>query len=780
MLFLIAFISGALFFFLLQFFPFSILLFFFCTSAFLIWKRSILLVFVLLLGILYPFLRYSPEHDISHLQGKRLKATGSFIPATQAPGSDLLFFNIDRLTNSESGEELDGTDDLEIGLRADPDVEIDYDELYDLVLETDRDRSRLNPGQQRKARLFGRVISADISGKEATSLFNFVQKKRSSLDQYLSGRFTGDPAGLISAITTGNKAFLSDELRGAFNAAGLAHILSISGTHFGLFSVMLFGTFAVLLRKIPYSFLQRLTLYVSPRQTAALMTLPFMILYLGISGGSIPAVRSFIMISLFLSGLLIDRKGFWLNSLLFAAFILVLADPGVLLSLSFQLSFTAVLFIGFSLERGKNDEEDEEPDTGKNRVVEYLRKAVYISAAAALGTSPLAAYYFHYVSLISPLSNLLIVPVIGFILIPLSLISSFTYIFTGHFVFAPLVSFFSELSIFMVKSFASIPFAEFRVPAFPPALCIAFYAGCLLYLVTGRSKKMLILSLLPFCIYSVLLFSGKKDLSITFIDVGQGDSSVIELPDGKTVVVDTGRTGKETAALLRYLGKRKIDSLVLTHSHPDHAGGVEYLSGKFRIDEIWDNGRIVYPDEMQINAMLRSLERGDFVGTPEYSITVLHPYKEFYSFAEGQHSEENNSSLVIKVTGKTASFLMTGDIEQEAETDIVHLKEWLRSDVIKVPHHGSKTSLSEIFLEGVSPSIAVISAGRNNAFGHPSGEILERLGNVQILRTDLDGAVKITERGNKLAVKTCRESGLEKADNFRTEKNNIVKLFSRW
>ena len=509
-----------------------------------------------------------------------------------------------------------------------------------------------------------------------------------------------------------------------------------------------------------------------------------MIMYLGISGSSIPAVRSFIMISLFLFGLLIARKGFWLNSLLFAAVILVIWDPAVIENLSFQLSFIAVFFLGFALE--KNDTVDEvhrlkeKSETKRERIVRYIKEAVLISAAATLGTSPLAAYYFHYISLVSPLSNLVVVPLVGFVVIPLSLISSFVYIFSGHYIFAPLVSVSSDLTIVIVKFFASIPFADLRVPAFPPVLCILFYAGFILYLFSNRNKIMLALPLVPFCVYALLVMSEKKDLSVTFVDVGQGDSAVIELPDKKTIVIDTGRTGKETAAYLRYLGIRDIDALVLTHSHPDHSGGMEYIMRKFGVKELWDNGRIVYPAELPVKTVHRRLERGDIVEAAGYKITVLHPYKEFYTLSEDTYSEENSSSLVLKVAGGKKSFLLAGDIEEEAEEDIAYLKEWLASDVIKIPHHGSRTSAEDDFLEETSPSVAVISVGRDNSFGHPSPEVLQKLEGKRIFRTDQDGAVKITEKGEDLHVKTCREFMFQKADDFRTEKENIKKLFSVW
>ncbi|RPI34200.1 MAG: ComEC/Rec2 family competence protein, partial [Nitrospiraceae bacterium] len=526
---LLSFFSGVLLFSLFQYFPFSTVMLFVSAMAVLVWKRKLLLVLFMVIGVFYAFSMYHPPEVMPDTWNRELKVTGRFIQGTHASesGRDIQDFVVDTAWDDASGEEVEGLHDKEIGLPAD--FAVEYDDRYELLLETGKDRRRLNPGQPVSSRLYGQIISAQDKGEMPFSIFSVFDRQRNLLNKYISERFSEDSAALISAMTTGDTAYLNDELRDAFNVTGLAHILSISGTHFGMLSVMLFGLFVFLIKRLPYRHLQRLTIYLTPSQAAALLCIPFMISYLGISGGSIPAVRSFIMISLFLFGLLIGRKGFWLNSLLFAAVFLAVWDPDVIASLSFQLSFVAVLFIGFSLEKKETGEEAEMPATKRFSIIRYVKTATVLSAAASLGTAPLAAYYFHYVSLVSPLTNLLIVPLVGFVLVPLSLVSSFAYILSGRFVFAPLVGFSSDLTIALVKLFAHMPYAEVRVPSFPPVLCVFFYAFFILYIVSGRNKKLLALPFAPFLIYMILAAFEKKDLSVTFVDVGQGDSAVMEL-----------------------------------------------------------------------------------------------------------------------------------------------------------------------------------------------------------------------------------------------------------
>lgn len=770
--FFVSFLIGVVFFYLFHYFPFSTVSVFLTSAAYLTAKKKYSLIFVVLLGITYAFLRYEPAQDLPHSRDK-LAVNGAFesSPVKTDKGSLKQILSITKASDINTGERLNELAGKEVAIFSD--IEFELGTEYGLAVKFQKSRKRFNPGQQMRDDMYATLLYVYDSGKKRNSLNSKIQECRYRINRYIEEHIKGDSGAFITSITTGQRLNMTDELKEAFNATGLAHILSISGTHFGLFSVLLFGIFRFFIKVLPYRLLQRITIYLTPSQAAAILSLPFMLAYLGLSGGSIPAVRSFIMIGLFLLGLIINRKGFWLNSLVFAAFILILYEPEWIFSLSFQLSFLAVLFIGFSLQK----EEAAEKDTGG--LIRHIRNALYMSLAASIGTAPLVAYYFHYFSLISPVSNLVIAPLIGFVLIPLSVISSFLFLITGHFVFTPLVSVISDISIYLVKLFSQIPFADLKMPAFPPVLLLLFYAGFIFYFLFDKRRYLLIIPIVPVVIYLLLTIFEKEKLNVTFLDAGQGDAAVIELPDGKTMLIDTGRTGWETLSFLKYRGKKTIDMLALSHVHPDHTGGLDYLSQHFGIREIWDNGRMILPDTVS-SIKHRSFSRGDVIEGKGYKIYALHPYPEFYTMKGNEHDAANNDSLVLRIEGDNKSFLFAGDIEEDAEENIMHLGKWLKSDVMKVPHHGGKASAYQPFIETVSPRIAVISAGRENPFGHPHQEMLDALNEVKIFRTDIDGAVKIHETDDGLQIKTYKDFQFDKTGSLTGEMKNFRRLFEKW
>ncbi len=329
-----------------------------------------------------------------------------------------------------------------------------------------------------------------------------------------------------------------------------------------------------------------------------------------------------------------------------------------------------------------------------------------------------------------------------------------------------------------VRFFASVPFADIKVPAFPLSVVIIFYAGLIVFFLSGRKRYALALPAVSLLLCLVSLLHDRDTLSVTYLDVGQGDAAVIE-GYSKTMVIDTGRTGREVEGFLRYLGKGAVDVLVITHADDDHAAGALHVMRKVPVREVWDNGLITYPENLLRNSVHRSLERGEEANAGNLRIQVLHPYRGFSTFGDNEATAENNDSLVVRVAGQK-SFLFTGDTAREAEEDMLHLGAWLKSDVIKVSHHGSRTSSAEDFLDAVSPGIAVISVGRDNPYGHPHEETMERFQWVRTYRTDRDGAVKITERAGGLRVKTYNDFMFERVKGISGEGRNLRRLFEKW
>lgn len=777
MLFFILFLAGIVLFYVFLCFPFTAGMACILSAARLISRGRVLLVIPFMLGGSYAWFRYSPPLDAFVVSSDiRIHCVAKDSPHNLSSGKLMNEVTIESAFDADKGNPLTFLNNREMSIISDNGVKRGL--RYGLTVRPAGDKERRNPGSVRNDALYAylqEVNSAEPFKENA--LITWFKDRRDMLTQYLSASFQGDSAALLASITTGERSTMSEELKDAFTTTGLVHLLSISGTHFGLFSMFIFALFRILIRYLPHRILQRLTVYLTPSQVAALASLPFMLMYLFISGSSIPALRSFIMINVFLLGLLIGRKGFWLNSLLFAAFLICVWEPSALLTISFQLSFLAVFFIGYAF-----GEREEKP--GKRgvpaRVTGYLKSSLILTLAASLGTAPLVAYYFHYFSVISPLANLVITPFIGFVLVSLSLIAAFSYIFTGYYPFQSLVALSTEISIEGVKLFASVPFADIRIPAFPPVVIILFYAGILAYILSGRKRYVLALPLVSLVICSAFLMKGKDDISITYLDVGQGDSAVVETQGGRIMVIDTGRTGREVDAYLRYLGQRNIDVLMVTHADDDHAAGVPSVMKKFVVKEVWDNGLLIYPNDFLRKVTHRSLERGDTARAYGLDIQILHPYEGFFTFADDEAATENNDSLVVKITGRNKSFLFTADVAEEAEEDLVHLGKWLKSDVLKVSHHGSRTSSSEDFLRVAAPEIGVISVGRDNSYGHPHSETLERLQGIRVYRTDRDGAVKVTETPGGLAVKTYRDFPLERTRSLGGELRNIKRLFMRW
>lgn len=583
-------------------------------------------------------------------------------------------------------------------------------------------------------------------------------KALNSLDQGLSPIFM--------AMIIGETGYITDGIRDDFMYSGTTHILSISGSHLALVAFFIFNLARIILLYMPSKLLLRMGEYIIPSRAAAAATVPPLILYTLITGSEVATIRSLIMAGIYLIAILIEREDDILNALAFAALAILIWDPDGLWDISFQLSFISVLFIGLILKHwsewtGGSDKGHGEPSLWK-KIGSSLLLYLMISAGAMIGTAPLVIYYFHQFPWVGIAANLIVSPVVGIFVLPLGLVSAFiSYLFDSSSLIFPWLNNIVLLIFYkIVHIFASIPLSDIHLSLSLPSV---IFLSSLLTLLIGapklfkgwRSAFVAATLIFIFILEYWPIHDRSGNIWVTFLDVGQGDASVIEFPDGKVMIIDGGGLLGDLdlgrAVVAPYLwerGIRKIDYLVSTHPQLDHMGGLNYLIERFRIGEVWTNGvfretefyrRFDYLIQTK-GLTVQNPKRGvETAITEDCRTLILNP--DDREIADNL----NNSSIVLRISCNKISFLFPGDIEREAERDLVESGNIIQEDIIKVPHHGSKGSLDHDFISQVKPKIAVISSGRYNPYGHPRAEVIETYKEMgsEVLRTDMDGAISI-------------------------------------
>lgn len=814
--FALSFISGIAAFNFSPFFPVSIILLFIGAVISLFFsrhagrKRTVIFICAALFGFFYSFIRQDPIPEIK-VQGGDLYIEGIIIDVPEMSGEKLRFTINEAIVE---GMEIRGRVRLVI--------------LPDLFGNTNGsppapgDRigavARLrvpgtfhNPGvysydlKKEGIVAAGYIKQMKIIDREG-GLSAWISKTRQELGRIMNRSLSPENASFINAIITGLSGGVSRDMRDAFSATGLAHILSISGTHFGLLAFIFFTMIKSAVRRLPANCLTRMTLYITPTRIAVCLTLPVLVIYAVLSGLSTPTIRAFIMIFIYMLALLLGRKDQWLNSLSIAALLILLWNPATLSELSFILSFTAVFSIGYVLEQRTHaaDTRLEIPAApvsplgkggikcGANAALEKIRTGTLITFAAVLGTAPFTALYFKQFPLISPLANILITPLICFVILPLGFISGFSALIFNMSLMplSGIIDSLTNFSLRLMEYFSNVPYANVHIHN-PSLVIIAGYYLSLIFLLKSKSRWKFAPLVFVIGVYLASPYLSGNKLRVTFLDIGQGDSSLVELPDKKVMLIDggTGEPDMGRMVIAPYLwskGIGKIDYMVMSHPHPDHYGGLVYVLDHFDVGEIWYNGTIsdganvLFQKAGKREVPYKILKRGDLLEGARYRIYVFHPYDEFRASSfTPEYVTRNSDSLVLKIEYEDTSVLFTGDIEKDAEEDILYIGGRLKSDIIKVPHHGGRTSSSEEFLKAVSPEIAVISAGRGNSFGHPHTDTLERYerAGARIFRTDVNGAVTISGDGKSYEIETYKDSVFKRVENRRDEIRNLRLLF---
>lgn len=612
-----------------------------------------------------------------------------------------------------------------------------------------------------------RTVARSDGNPALEVLFDARRKLGGAIEQALP-----EPqAALAQGILLGQRSAIPAGLTADMNATGTSHLVAISGQNVSLVAGFVIAGLAWLIG----------------RRRAALVALVAIAAYTALSGASPSVVRAAIMGGLFVVATLLGRPSSASTSIALAAAGMTAWHPAVVRDVSFQLSFSSILGLvyltpglqerGVALLRGLRVE----PEGFAASVLES--SAVTLGATAA--TMPLIALHFGRVSLVAPVANLFAVP--SFALILLS--SLFTAVLGA--IWTPLATppgwaawASTTYLIETARFFADAPLASLRIGGFgavhaalaytaigyvawrfarraPPAYAVERVAPLSLRPAYAAMGALAVAATL---VWGAALSPGNDGrLSVTLLDVGQGDAILIETPDGHRALIDGGPDGRALVAELSDelpFFDRRLDLVALTHPQADHVAGL--LDALERYD---------------VRSVIASPERGDSALYDEWRARIADediPYREpalddAIDLGGGAvlrvlgprpaalaSANDNDASLVLKLEWRGVSFLLTGDMEATAETALVASGEDARATVLKIAHHGSQSSTSPLFLEAVRPELAVVSVGANNSFGHPSPVVLDRLRGVPVLRTDLNGTIRIETDGTRLWVETER------------------------
>jgi competence protein ComEC len=526
-------------------------------------------------------------------------------------------------------------------------------------------------------------------------------------------------AALLAGLLLGDRTDLPRDVDEAFRLAGVYHVLAVSGFNVAILAASVWAVCRFL----------RVS-----RRVGAATAIVIVVGFALVVGPSPSVLRAVVMAVLVLTALLLERDASVTNSLALAALAILAARPGDLFDPGFQLSFAATLgIVAAPLPRG------------------MIVGALAVSVAAQLAVLPVTLTHFNQLSTIGVVANLGVVPlagaatVVGLAAVGLSFLSEAIGAVAFDAVWPLLLALRG-----LVALAARVPAAVVHLPAPGPVAIVCYVGGLALLLAHGRAPAMsgrlvrrgVAVGLLALAVGIAgwpLVRSPDGRLRITVLDVGQGDAVVVEMPDGRTILVDAGSGGpmrldageRVVAPFLWNRGVLRLAGLAVTHDDVDHAGGMAAMRQLFRIDEQWT----------ATSAPSEPRRFGRAIVTP------LPP-------AAVPAGRRNDAGLVLRVELGLASFLLAADIGAAREHELIASGTRLASTVLKVAHHGSRFSTTTEFLGAVRPTAAAISVGARNTYGHPDPGVLARLAEagVEVYRTDRDGAVIFETDGGTLTV----------------------------
>lgn len=588
-----------------------------------------------------------------------------------------------------------------------------------------------------------------------------------------------DTGELFLGILIGYDDNLSEDIEESFRKSSLTHLLAVSGSHI-----------AYIIIGISYL----LKLFKVPKKITSITTIFVLIFFMYITDFSSSVVRASIMGIILIISLILFRKNDIQTTISISILIILIENPYKILDIGLLLSYFATIGIICFSKLNKNSKSD---ITLKERVIEYIKEIALITVFANIFVIPIMIYNFNTISLTFVISNviagILIGPITigGFILIIISFINfKFTYIISIAY------ELLLKLLILSTNLTSLIPLSEILVPTPSIVIVVIYYivlfvgigyallkkeysnrylvrkiSICIEYSYSFIKKnyKITIGYIIFFLILIMLILKMiPKDLRIYFIDVGQGDSTLIITPTDKKILIDSG--GSETGSfdvgkntLVPYLLDRKIislDYICISHFDSDHCDGFKYLLNNIKVKNIILSKQYEKTDNFEEIMNIVNKKKINILKVEVGDILNVDKFVRFKIFSPGKFltNDINDNSIVMKLEYNKFSCLFTGDISKKIEQDLV--KKYgneLESTILKVAHHGSKTSSDESFIKQVAPKISLIGVGKNNKFGHPNEEVLKILEaiNSKIYRTDIQGEIFIkVDKNSSIRVNT--------------------------
>lgn len=562
-----------------------------------------------------------------------------------------------------------------------------------------------------------------------------IDRLRIRLERSIVTRVGPKEAGVLLAILTGDKSRLDPELRDAFAANGAAHVLAVSGLHLGLICVALYGTLRRVFRRS-----HLVVRWIGGDRASALITLPAMVAYVLLTGAPASAVRAGVMATVMLSAIILDRKPSGIHALCTAVFVMLVENPAWLADVGFQLSVSATASLILT------------PKRPTSSALSWLIEGLRISSVASLATTPVLLWHFGATPLMSPLTNLVVVPPIAFAALPLGILGAAFDVLglpgAGWLLWGAAAS--VRLAI-AVASFGA-PVLEVSIVWGRPA-ALGLFGWSLLALASPgfgcasiRAHLAVSLCAAALCVWDLPLVGD--DLVVHAIPVGQGDCTLVESRAGRVLIDAPGARSRPGSIARRgvipYLlgrGVRRVDVVVITHADLDHAGDGATMIRWARPREVW------LPAGQESFAMSRArgaaTEVGATVRTLRLPFARAREHSSVVALPGGPGLGRNDGGIVLRVCEGPVCALLAGDIEQPREEMLTRAVPALHAEYLKVPHHGSRTSSTAAFLDRVRPRVAVAHVGDGNRFGFPHADVVERYRarGVRFRRTDTGRAI---------------------------------------